>query len=236
MRDNAVARPGGDALRARVHARDCHWEPGGAFLAAALSFAAAALSGVRRWGRRHLCGGARGARRTSGLPPGATPGPRWSRSPPQRAAPRREPRAEPTTATRGPRDPRRGSRPSVGMRSPATGGTRPTGGRSRSGVTSGGAWTASCRAAASSLQNASAAGGMPSLELALGCSRSRGRADRDQLLGWAQPVARQPYDVLLVPSQPAVFGSSIARFHGFADLSSSGCHSVSVARYSITLN
>jgi hypothetical protein len=48
----------------------------------------------------------------------------------------------------------------VGPR-PATGGTRPTGGAtgSREGVD--GAWTASWRAAESSLQNASAAGGIP---------------------------------------------------------------------------
>lgn len=54
------------------------------------------------------------------------------------------------------------TRPSLGVRSPATGGTRPTGGSTRSGLTAGGAWTASCSAAESSLQKASAVGGAPS--------------------------------------------------------------------------
>ena len=85
---------------------------------------------------------------------------------------------------------------------------------------SGGAWTASWRAAESSLQNASAVGRRAVLDAALGSAGPGGRSDRDQLLRRPQPVARQPYDVLLVPSQPAtVFGSPIARFHGFADLS-----------------
>ena len=58
-------------------------------------------------------------------------------------------------------------------------------------------------------------------ELALSGAGARGWTDRHQLLRRPQPIAGQPYDVLLVPSQPAtVFGSSIARFHGFADLSS----------------
>ncbi len=53
------------------------------------------------------------------------------------------------------------------------------------------------------------------LEFALGGAGPRGRSDRDQLLRRTQPVARKPYDVLLVPSQPAsVFVSPIARFHG----------------------
>jgi hypothetical protein len=47
-----------------------------------------------------------------------------------------------------------------------------------------------------------------------------GGADRDQLLGRPQPVARKPDHVLLVASQPYVFALPIARFHGFADLSS----------------
>lgn len=57
--------------------------------------------------------------------------------------------------------------------------------------------------------------------VAQGRAGPRGGTDRNELLRRAQPVARQPYDVLLAPSQPAtVFGSPIARFHGFADLSS----------------
>src|ERR1700761_9188608 len=59
------------------------------------------------------------------------------------------------------------------------------------------------------------------LELALRRPGARGWSDRDQLLRGPQPVARKPYDVLLVASETAgVFGSSIARLHGFADLSS----------------
>jgi hypothetical protein len=62
--------------------------------------------------------------------------------------------------------PRAGRRMDAGRRSPARGGTRPTGGASRSRAPAGGAWTASCSAAESSLQNASAA---------CGTSSSRGR-------------------------------------------------------------
>jgi len=49
----------------------------------------------------------------------------------------------------------------------------------------------------------------------------RGAADGHELLARPEPVAWQPHHVLLVPSVPAsVFGLPMARFHGFADLSS----------------
>ena len=61
----------------------------------------------------------------------------------------------------------------------------------------------------------------PALQFALRRAGARSGSDRYQLLRGPQPVARKPYDVLLVASETAgVFGSSIARLHGFADLSS----------------
>ena len=63
--------------------------------------------------------------------------------------------------------------------------------------------------------------GRGGVKLALRGAGSGGGPDGNQLLWRAQPLARKPDDVLLVASQTAtVFGSSIARFHGFADLSS----------------
>ena len=52
-------------------------------------------------------------------------------------------------------------------------------------------------------------------------ARAGGGSDRYEFLGRTEPVAREPYDVLLIASCPTgVFSWTIARSHGFADLSS----------------
>jgi hypothetical protein len=59
---------------------------------------------------------------------------------------------------------------------------------------------------------------VPGVELRRACPG--GRPDGDELLGRPQPVPRKPYDVLLVAGRPVgIFGWTVARFHGFADLS-----------------
>src|SRR5947209_14882693 len=51
-------------------------------------------------------------------------------------------------------------------------------------------------------------------------ARAGGGSDRYEFLGGTEPVAREPYHVLLVASCPTgVFSWTIARSHGFADLS-----------------
>jgi hypothetical protein len=62
--------------------------------------------------------------------------------------------------------------------------------------------------------------GCPLLRLEPCGAGSRGRSDRYELLGRTKPIPGKPYDVLLVSGRPAaVFGWTIARSHGFADLS-----------------
>jgi hypothetical protein len=57
--------------------------------------------------------------------------------------------------------------------------------------------------------------------IAEGLHRTCGAANRNQFLTRPEPITREPHDIRLVPSLPAdLFGLAIARFHGFADLSS----------------
>jgi hypothetical protein len=140
--------------------------------------------------------------------------------------------------TRPPRAPdlSRGSRFSPGVVRPAIGGTRPTGGLRRSRLLSGGAWTASCRAAESSLQNASAVGGIPfsrsrwaARALAAGPIGTSSSGGPSQSRG-----SRMTFSSFRVSPPPSSVRLSPVST-GLQTFLPSGCQSVSVARYSITL-
>jgi hypothetical protein len=63
-------------------------------------------------------------------------------------------------------------------------------------------------------------GGRGLIVVVRGCRPRRG-TDRDELVAGPEPVDGQAHDVLLARRLPAeIFATSIARFHGFADLSS----------------